>query len=394
MSFSSNRLVFGAVAGTICAGFLAGCNDNQNTTEVLVPKDAFIVTTPSDYSSSAISIVGNETPYLAANTLIPTDNSDADIFTNEKYLYRVERSKRESITKYDVSAFSGNDAPIWQFSTRAEGEVTSNVHDLVFASPTKAYMLRYDRKDAWIVNPSATNQATFKTSTLDFSDYADADGKPEMDHGVIVNCKLFVILQRFDRRTMNWIAGDAYAAVVDVSSDMEIDTANNGLHKGILLPIQDPESIQYNAESGKIFVSGVGSYSDDSKVSGLVEIDPTTYAVRIVLNPKRPIAGSPAYKRISGSIVISSTKGYFIDYADWNDNALYAFNPTTGLVDPAPISGLQHKSLANLAYNATSGLWVGNQSDHGVVIIDTNTNRVSATVDTILNPGTIRFIEK
>jgi len=400
-----NGVVAGAIATVLCGGFLSACkNDEQAVTETSAPRDVvvvtpaaspqttvFIATTAEDYSSSAISTVRNASPFQATNAISPTI-SDADIFANGNFLYRVERSTNDSIAKFDASTFSSNSTPLWQFATRDGSEASSNVHDMVFVSPTKAYLLRYAQKTAWIVNPSATTEAGFKSdNTLDLSDYADSDGSPEMDHGVVVNGKLFVVLQRL----ASWVPGDAYVAVFDTVSDTEIDTGTNSNHKGILLPVRDPLSIQYNAETSKIYVSAIGSYGDvNTPYSGLVEIDPTSYAVRTILNPSSPVSGSPGYKRISNTVVISATKGYFTDYAGWKDNSLYTFNPTTGLVDSSPVGGLLHKNLANLAFNATSGLWVGNHTDHGVNIIDPTTNTVTASVNTVLNPGTILFVDK
>lgn len=389
MVFRSRRIISLILTNSLWVAILAGCNENEDSTEISVPKDVIISTTDDKYTSSAISILGKESPYPAVNSLFPTV-SDADIFTQGNFLYRVERSNRDNISKYDISTLRTNSSPLWQFSTRAPDETTSNVHDMVFASATKAYLLRYARKNAWIIDPSATSETKFRTGSLDFTDYADADGSPEMDRGVIVNGKLFVVLQRLE----NWVAKDAYVAVIDTTTDLEINTGNNADHKGIRLPVQDPENIHYNAETGKLYVSAVGSYDlTDSSISGLVEIDPETYAVRTVLNPASPISGSPAYKRISGAVVISATNGYFTDYSGWKDNALYMFNPTTGLVNPTPVAGLEHKNLANLAYNATSGLWLGEHTEHSVMVIDPLTNTISATIKTVLNPGTIRFIE-
>lgn len=390
MSFYFNRKIVGLIASALYIGLLAGCNESEDVTEISVPKDVIIATTADNFSSSAITIVGNTAPFPAANSLFPTI-SDVDIFTQGNFLYRIERSNRDNIAKYSVSDLKTNSAPLWQFTTRETSENASNIHDMVFASPTKAYLLRYAQKSAWIVDPSATTETNFKTGSLDLSNYADADSNPEMDKGVIIDGKLFVILQRLEYL----VPGDAYVAVFDTASDTEIATGNNAAHKGILLPVRDPENIHYNAETGKLYVSAIGSYGDANTAhSGLVEIDPTTYAVRRILNPSNPVTGSPSYKRISAAVVVSSALGYFVDYADWGDSTLYTFNPTTGSVDPTPIAGLQHKNLANLTYNPTSGLWVGNHTDHAVNIIDTSTNTITATVHTVLNPSTIRFIEK
>ena len=129
-----------------------------------------------------------------------------------KYFYRIERYQADNVTKFDVAAPG---TVIWQYSTLDDGEtVSSNPYDLVFASETKAYLLRWGRSTAWIVNPSATTQADFKIGELDLSAYADyADGVPGMAAGLILDGKLFIIMQNIDQ-SGDYTPGTPYVAVL------------------------------------------------------------------------------------------------------------------------------------------------------------------------------------
>ena len=53
------------------------------------------------------------------------------------------------------------------------------------------------------------------------------------------------------------------------------------------------------------------------------------------------------YGIISAMLMVSPTKGYFVGYADWGDNTLYAFNPTTGAVSGA-VPGFQNINISSM----------------------------------------------
>ncbi len=248
------------------------------------------------------------------------------------YYYRLGRFMADKITKVAVDA---PNTPIWQYSTNDSGSTeSSNPYQLVFVNSQKAYLLRYGVAKAWIVNPSTTTEAGFKTGELDLSAYADADGVPEMVAGVIANGKLFVILQRLDSSFCP--SNTAYVAVFDVASNTEIDTGlGSGDMKGIPLSVKNPQSIQYLPENNTVYVQGVGSFPGYCNpfyeyTGGIETINPQTYATSVILDDGDE-ADHP-YGVISGMLIASTTKGYFVGYDGWQDNTLYEFNASTGEV--------------------------------------------------------------
>ena len=288
--------------------------------------------------------------------------------------------------------------PIWQFSTQGTDEAnSSNPYDLVFVNSTKAYLIRYGSTKAWIVNPSATTEATFKVGELDLSAYTDADGAPEMCCGVIANGKLFIVLQRL----VDWCPSNtAYVAVFDTTTDTEINTGlGSGNMIGIPLTIKNPSAIQYVPQNNLIYVQGIGSYPGSGAcdpvyeyTGGIESINPVTYASAIVLDDGD--AATHPYGAISGMLIASPTQGYFVGYAGWGNNTLYAFNPTTGDVSGA-LSGFQNINISGMnsgTYLDKNGMmWICDSTNAVIKIMDTADNTLSENVSTSLNPQKVAF---
>lgn len=369
-----------------------------------VTQMAVVVTAAADYSSAdhvviSVDPVGGPRTVQGAdeNGMLPTIISDITIAAYERYFYRIEKYQADNVTKFDIGSPS---TPVWQFSTLDTGDTNSNPYDLVFVSTTKAYLLRYGTTKAWIVNPSATAEADFKTGELDLSSYADSDGIPEMHSGVIVDGKLFITLQRLDRDN-GWVpTNTAYLAVFDTTADTEIDTGQgeDGL-KGIPLPIKNLGAIQYLEENDTIYVQGVGDYGSAwtgrpaEYSGGIASVDPDTYETSLVLDDGDDT--SHPYGNVSGMAIASATNGYFVGYGDWGDNTLYSFDPSTGEVSGAVVDYLKNKNIAGMEtgvyLDQNNMLWVCDYTDAEVVILNTADNTIDEKVSTYLNPQRVVF---
>jgi len=354
---------------------------------------AVVVTAAADYSSGAHSIIpvdpidGHRT---AQNDLLPT-GSDLTVASYGQYFYRIERSNAHNITKFDISAPS---TPVWQYSTEGSDQ-DSNPHDLIFVSSEKAYVLRYGTSKAWIVDPSADTEANFKTGELDLSPYSDTDGNPEMHSGIIVDGYLFITLQRIDFSGGwgNYVYNTPYVAVFDTTTDQEVDTGKGtGNMKGIPLPIENPGSIQYLASNDTIYVQGVGQYTNNY-TGGIASINPNTYDTSLILDDGD--ANDHPYGAISGMIIISPTKGYFVGYAGWGDNTLYSFDPSSDNPTGTAIQGFENKSIAGMEggvyLDKNNMLWVCNQTDAQVDILNVSNDTIDESISTNLNPIKVVF---
>lgn len=360
---------------------------------------AVVSTTAADYSSGAHSVISVDPaggPRTYQNNLLPTI-SDISVFSYGSYFFRIERYGADNVAKFHID----NPAtPIWQYSTLDNpGDPTSNPHDLIFLDDQKAYLCRYGTTKAWIVNPSATTEAEFKIGELDLSAYGDQDGIPEMDNGIIVDGKLFIAMQRSNRND-NWAKNTAYIAIFDTATDTEIDAGipNDADVPGIQLPAKNPGAILYDAETHTIYVQCAGvigsAYfgTENQYVGGIVALDPDTYETTIIVDDGDE--NDHPYGIIVGMALVSSTKGYFIGYEAWGDNTLYSFNPSTGTVGAA-VSGFEHIGIGGMESGAYADknnmIWVCNQSEARIDILDTATDTIDESIGTNLNPSKVVF---
>lgn len=366
-----------------------------------VTQTAVIATVAADYSSGAHSVAAVDPiggPRTIQNNLLPTI-SDIGVAAYENTFYRMERFQADNITKFDIAA---PDTPIYQYSVLDSGDtVSANPYAMLFVSAEKAYVLRYGKTTAWIVNPSAMSEAEFKIGELDLSAYADSDGIPEMNNGVIVDGVLYITMQRLDRNDGFAPTNSAYVALFDTTTDMEIDTQteNDDDVKGIVLPIVNTVAIQYLAANDMIYVQGVGDYGssfsgrDPAYTGGIATINPTTYETGLLVDDGDD-ADHP-YGNFSGMAIVSADKGYFVGYAGWGDNTVYGFSPTTGEVSGAvsdELSGLNIAGMQSGAYVDDNGmLWVCNQTDAEVVLLDTAGDTIDEKISTSLNPLMVVF---
>ena len=366
------------------------------STAYAADQTAVVATAASDYSSGAHSVISVDPvggPRTAQNNLAPTI-SDITVVAHGDYFYRIEKYFADNVTKFDID---DPDTPIWQYTTLDDpGDPTSNPNDMVFVSDQKAYIIRYGSTKAWVVNPSATDDAGFKIGELDLSAYDDGDGTPEMRSAVIADGKLFIIMQRMTQAAWpnTWTTNTAYVAVFDTATDTEIDTGKgSGAMLGIPMDITNLNSIQYLEDNDIIYVQGTGSYELEFS-GGIQSIDPVTYDIDMVLDDGDDI--DHPYGNICGMAVVSETKGYFVGYAGWGDNTLYSFDPSQASPVGSAVTGLGNKNIAGMESGAYTDdndmLWVCNQTDHQVDIIDTDTDTIDESIDTVLNPLRVVFV--
>lgn len=341
---------------------------------------AVVATTAADFSSGAHAVVSVDPvggPRTVQSNLSPTI-SDVGVDAYGSHFYRMERYGANNVTKFSIDAPS---TIIWQYSTEGD-DSNSNPYDMVFVSETKAYLLRYGTDTAWIVNPSAATEAEFKTGELDLSAYADADGIPEMHSGIIVDGRLYIVFQRLDENDLWAPKNTTLVGVFDTVDDTEITQ--------ITVPVENPIAIQYLAETDTIYVAGVGDFGYNY-FGGIAAIDVSDGSY-----PVTEIIDGETYGGIVGMIIVSAAKGYFIGYGTWQNNTLYTFNPSAQTPAPTIVSGFESMSIAGMQsgvyLDQNNMLWLCNQTDGRVDILNTSTDTVDESVDTELNPQAVVFV--
>ncbi len=356
------------------------------------PVRAVIATTAVDFSSGAHAIVTSDSTgeLTALNNLVPTA-SDITVATYGEHFYRIERAfAGNNITKF---SFANPQLPVWQFSVNDPASaVLSNPHDMVFVSETKAYVLRYGSTKAWIVNPSATQESDFKIGELDLSAYGGVNGIPDMDSAVIANGKLFITLQRLEGPSFQ-PDNVSYVAVFDITTDQEIDAGISGdTLKGIPLLARNPTNILYDSNRGKIYVQSSGSTLPPLKyVSGIETIDVTTYASELILDDGDET--DHPYGVIYQIALASSDVLYFVGYDGFRNNTLYVMDLETSRILPSKIGALISGDIASLATDALGRIWVGDNANASIRVIDTLNCEEVVAVSTNLNPAKIVFAQ-
>lgn len=267
-------------------------------------------------------------------------SSDAVLRVFGGLLYVVNRSGADNIQVLDpANAF----ATLKQFSV-GNG---SNPHDIVFASPTKAFVSRYDSADLWIVNP----QTGAHTGTIPLAGFADADGIPEMDRMALWAGWLFVSIERLDRNNFYAPAGGSLIAVIDPVNDALIDVDPVALGvQGILLPAQNPTTELVIDPAGKLLVGCTGNYG--ALDGGVVRIDPATLAVEATEVTESALGGD-----INDVAVASSQRGFtVISDASFN-TLLRSYDRGTGLATGTPFS-TSGFNIADVEVNDRGELWL------------------------------------
>lgn len=383
----------------ILSVLLSACynDDEDDNNEVIIPPGEVAVATVQygsggGGSHASISTTGE---YSASKNLLFTENSDITLAAGGTYFYRIGRSfGGNNVSKI---SFDSPQNVIWQYSVKDDPQeaVAANPSDMIVVNDQKAYVLRYGKDKVWIVNPSATTEEEFKIGELDLSAYNDSDGKPEMNKGVIVDGKLFIVMQRL----VDYAATEiSYVAVFDVATDTEIDTNYPGdAFKGIPLVIKNPQSdFVYSADDNSIYISAIGAYSATDNIGGIEKINVVTYDTALVFDDGE--IDTAAYGKVTAMAVVSPTKMYFIgcanctftDTPSFTDYSVYKFDSTNMNISAVAVTGLENSKLANLALSPKNELWIS-AGDATLYVLDTSDDTLITTLDTFMDPKQVVF---
>lgn len=373
-------------------------NGEMNNGEPLDSQFAYIATRSADAGQI-------ERYSLADNTLLatyPATLNDLEVATDGSYIYQIGRLNLDSLTKFDPTDTSQT---LFQYSVNGDEE-RANPYKIVFASNTKAYVVRYGSSKVWIINPSAETEADFKLGELDLTAY-DTTGEPNANDAVIVGNELFILMERLNAAFEPDVTG--YVAVFDTTDDSAVDTQmGEGGLPGIKLNTTNPGSLQYLEATGEIYVTGRGNLynefntlTDDPYQGGIETIDPETYVVDMLLDDGDADNNEGFFVR---SLIVSPTVGYVTTYDDSAENfserdTLRAFNPTTGIMTDDPVANFIGTSIGQMALAPNGYVWVAVPgtspgAGSGYYQLDSSTNEVvGELIATTLAPINVVFLE-
>lgn len=253
-----------ALAGALAACSSGGVEDRTpgGTPPPLAGTSAFVVT--SDFQTGSFAVFPVLQPEAVAKN-VERLHSDAVARVHDGIVYVVNRLGGDNIQAIDPAA---GWATRWQCSV----DNGSNPHDIAFAAPDKAYVTRYERAALLIVDPTTDSDcAGFVRGTIDLAALADADGLPEMDQAVVIGDRLYVTLQRLDRRNFFRPSGRSVIAVIDIATDTLVGAIDlTGAN-----PFTESAGLAPDPVTGKLLVNEVGELGrlDDG---GIEWVDPAT----------------------------------------------------------------------------------------------------------------------
>ena len=306
----------GIVVAVIAAAFLAaGCEEDTAAPPPPTSKStAFAFITTTDFLTGSASVIWFDQS-RSVDQNVASVHSDAVARYFGGLIYVVNRFGGDNVQVLDPSnGFSD----VRQFSV---GNGT-DPHDILVVSDTKAYVTRYNTTELWIVDPTTGTQ----TGSIDLSTLADSDGMPEMDRMIRVGDRVFVSIQRLDRNTKLWDpAGESYIAVIDVTTDMLVDTdpVAAGTQPITLTGTNPFSAIEVDPVSGRLCVAAVGKFG--AMDGGVEMVNPSTLRSEGYVFTEATVGGD-----ITDAVLVSAEKGYVI-FTDGNfNNTLQAFSPLSG----------------------------------------------------------------
>jgi hypothetical protein len=262
--------------------------------------------------------------------------------------------------------------------------VGSNPHDVAMVAPDKAYVTRYDRAALWIVDPQASGCGSFHRGTIDLGALADADGLPEMSQMAVVGSRLFVSLQRLDRRSGFTPAGPSMLAVVDTATDTVVDAIELVGRNSLA----DNSGLQREPGTGKLLVPQAGNVFRTGD-GGIERVDPAALASEGFIVTEDVLGGT-----ITDFVLVSARKAYAIVLDESLRNLLVAFDPQEGTFLGRVFASTRF--LSDVALAPDGMLWLADRGlpRPGLRIFDpaTDAQRSRGVIDVGLPPFSLGFV--
>lgn len=371
---------------------LAACSDDDPAVTGVTGSHVAIATRSADYSAGRIDLHEVESGDRAFS--YPATRSDIRAASDGSNVYQIARFQMDHLTKF----VQGDNEVVYQYSVNDDDGVSANPYQLIFVNDQKAYLLRYGSDKIWIINPGADNEAGFKLGEIDLGAY-DADA-PNINSGVLVGDKLFVLMERLEGFNVN---KQGYVAVIDTTTETEIDTGQGTADSlmGIPVGVQNPEGLQYNSANGLLYLTGRGNLfkadaaaaGGDRFTGGVVTVDPSSYEASLLLDDGDEDTNQGFFR---SAVIIDATVGYVQSYTGGlsGNSTLRQFNPTTGTLADGAIAGIEAADLTVMAQAPGRQLWVALNGDTPVVNrIDIDSGDSVGSFNTELVPLNFAFVD-
>jgi hypothetical protein len=351
---------------------------------------------PNFGSSSSVAFACNSEGAIDDNIIIK-DASDFSVSSGNKF-YHLGRSGSHTVTQYD---FTTTNLENWTYSTNTASEESSNPYKVVEVNSQKAYIIRYDQSQVWVIDPSAQNEQDFKLGEIDLSHYRDStEGvyaeAVDMSDALIHDGKLYIAMQRLRDGTQGQYGANrdytntSMIAVFDTATDIEIDTSPSDTdnEKAIILNGTNVRALSLSGD--KIFSASRGDY--DSLYGALEAINTSDYSVTTV------VEGSESQGHITDVAAVSANNIYFTsDFSGYDKNGEYVYKTALFKFSDNKVTTLiaegASQNIPDIAKDTNNKLWVANASTNnpGVYRFDTTSDNAELFLATELNPAKIVF---
>lgn len=381
----------------LLAATLSGCGDSSDRAPVgNIPDDfkviGVVASASSAWGSSGVDLYDADNNYEAIGPY-HTESADIDVVGEEGFFYYIERYGTDKISRVDINNHAKK---TWTFSTNRAGddESSSNPYTLVTVSDTKGYLLRYDSKNLWVVDPSAQNEQDFFKRNIDLSAYS-LDGKsvPHMGAAILHDEKLYVAIQRLEAPLL---VPKKTGLIVEINT--KSDSRNI---RSIELQGFNPLALQYLDDVGLV-IGHAGTYTYEPEVladGGIEVLDLNTYTSKMV------VAQTNETGNITTIAIKDKNTGYFTGYR-YNTypqpaaTEIFTFDPTPDGLTPEQnietLSALGTSDFRDVAISPNGNLWIAdaNTENPGIHILDPMDNSLIkfAQSPSDLLPDSITFV--
>jgi hypothetical protein len=339
---------------------------------------AIVSSASCDFATGGLAAVDVESLSVRAH-VVGTVEPDSVIRLQAGRVFVVNRYSGSSVQEIDPS---DSLATLWRCSVGAG----SNPHDILLIAPDKAYVTRYDATSIAIVDPSVGKSCDgFVRGYIDLSEWADADGIPEMDQMVRIGDRVFVAVQRLNRDNFFRPATNGALVVIDTDTDAAIAA----IELAISNPFTETKGLIYDAARERILVGGPGTLFSDLDDGGIEAVDPKSLQSLGVL-----LSGADLGGDLGDFSMVGSRRGYAIVAGPSYEATVVEFDLDTGIEGkPLVTSPLL---LSDLEVTEDGRLWVVDRDcfDPGLRVFDIGSND-EITAEPVypgLTPFTLDFL--
>ncbi len=378
------------VATTLAIG---ACGSDNNSDENSSDGEiaAFVATRAVDFGSGRVDRLVIDGDGYVVDGNYPSTISDLRVGTIDGDMIEVARFGTSTLARYTADDTS---APVWEFSANSENS-DANPIDVIFDESGFGYVTRYSEDELWVIDPAvaADAEADFVDTTFDLGAYDD--DAPNMTDAVIVDNRLFVLMERLENGFNPSQPG--YIAVFDLLTGLEVDTGRGaeGL-LGIELNTVNPTGLQFNEDSGLLYVAGRGNaflnpdVAGDPYTGGIESIDPTSFANSLVIDDGTENDNIGFFTDL---LVVSADKAYVITPTSFPNNSVLTANLLDGTIEASPVAGLGDQPVSMITQDSSGRIWVGfGGTEPGFRFLDPDTDQLSEElIRTELVPIDIAF---